>query len=317
MKSNVDRRKTLTELEGKDWGPPNFGSHLVTTIHRLRYKPLEEFTVEDLRITIGQNIALEWLLPMAIERLRDDPFVEGDYYRGDLLNAVLRIEPSFWSKHPDLRQTVSKIAQQTAACRQELDEVEVEALEQGLKIFNLSALLDHRAKGQKIYAVLFKTVKLLVAVVAVPCLFIASISLISIMTEGASKHATPIALIVLLGAIGLVYYLWQRQFVQDRANSNESPSRSLSSVYWPATRTALLQQGIVFVLSALTLDLGQTICEAVTAIAAYWLAFCIIVVRRPSSPTRGDMFLIRYGFLLMFFFAVAALPFVGRALGRW
>ena len=79
MKSDIDRRKTLTELEGKDWGPPNFDSHLVTTIHQVRHKPLEDFTVEDLRITIGQNIALQWLLPMAIERLRDDPFVEGDY----------------------------------------------------------------------------------------------------------------------------------------------------------------------------------------------------------------------------------------------
>jgi hypothetical protein len=65
------------------------------------------------------------------------------------------------------------------------------------------------------------------------------------------------------------------------------------------------------------LDMGQTICEAVTAIVAYWLAFGIIVVRRPSSPARSDIFLIRYGFLLMFFSAVAALPFVGRALGRW
>ncbi len=91
MKSDLDRQKTLTELEERDWGPPNFGSHLVITIHQLRHKPLEQFTVEDLRITIGQNIALEWLLPMAIERLRDDPFAEGDFYRGDLLNAVLGI----------------------------------------------------------------------------------------------------------------------------------------------------------------------------------------------------------------------------------
>ena len=58
---NTDRRKTLTELEGKDWGPPTFESHLVTTIYQLRHKPLDAFTVENLRIMIGQNIALEWL----------------------------------------------------------------------------------------------------------------------------------------------------------------------------------------------------------------------------------------------------------------
>jgi hypothetical protein len=80
---------------------------------------------------------------------------------------------------------------------------------------------------------------------------------------------------------------------------------------------ALLQQGIVLILALLMLDLGQTICEAVTAIVAYWLAFGIIAVRRLNSPTRSDIFLIRYGFLLMFVCAVAALPFVGRAIGRW
>jgi hypothetical protein len=174
------------------------------------------------------------------------------------------------------------------------------------------------AKGPRISAVFLSTVKLLVAVVAVPFLFLAAISIIPIlMFEGSSKYATLTALIVLLGAIGLVYRLWQRQFVPDQADSNESPSRSLSSAYWPATKTALLQQGVVFILSALTLDMGQTICEAMTAIVAYWLAFGIILARRPRSPTRSDIFLTRYGFLLMFISAVAALPFVGRALGRW
>jgi len=113
------------------------------------------------------------------------------------------------------------------------------------------------------------------------------------------------------------YRLWQRQFVQNRGDSNESPSRPISSAYWPAIKTALLQQGIVLVLALLILDMGATMCAAQTAVAAYWVAFGIVVVRRPSLPTRGDMFLIRYGFLLMFLFALAALPFVARALGRW
>ena len=100
MKADFDRRMTLTELEGQDRGPPNFDSHLVTTIHQLRHKPLEQFTVADLQIFIGQNMSLGFLLPIAIESLQDDPLVEGDYYQGDLLNAVLGIKPSFWLDHP-------------------------------------------------------------------------------------------------------------------------------------------------------------------------------------------------------------------------
>ncbi len=134
----IDRRKTLTELEDKDWGPPTFDSHLVATIHQLRHKPLDEFTVEDLRITIGQNVGLKHLLPIALERLNNDPFTEGDFYRGDLLNAVLGIKPSFWSDYPELRRMVSEVVQGAEARRQELDEVEAEALEQGLKSFQLT-----------------------------------------------------------------------------------------------------------------------------------------------------------------------------------
>ena len=138
MTTNIDRRKTLTELEGQDWGPPSFDSHLVTTIHQLRHKPLDEFTVADFQIFIGQNMSREFLLPIAIVQLQDDPFAEGDYCRGDLLNAILRIKSSFWANHPELRETVAQIAQQAAARRHELDEVEVEALKQALTDFGLS-----------------------------------------------------------------------------------------------------------------------------------------------------------------------------------
>src|SRR5262245_5178085 len=79
------REKTLTELEGEDWGPPTYDSHLVTTVHRLRHVPLKRFCIEDLRIVIGQKIGLPWLVPLALNHLEKHPFAAGDYYRGDLL----------------------------------------------------------------------------------------------------------------------------------------------------------------------------------------------------------------------------------------
>lgn len=42
--------KSLDQLEGVVWGEPSFDSHVVTTCHRLRTKPIDEFGVEDLRI---------------------------------------------------------------------------------------------------------------------------------------------------------------------------------------------------------------------------------------------------------------------------
>jgi hypothetical protein len=144
MEINVDRRKTLTELEGQNWGPPTFGSHLVTTIHRLRYVPLEQFTIEDLRICIGQNLFLEFLLPIAVERLQDDPFVEGDYYAGDLLNSVLRIEQPFWKKHTVFRKTASEIAKRAFGRREEFADVDWEELDQGLQVFGMGQESEDR-----------------------------------------------------------------------------------------------------------------------------------------------------------------------------
>ena len=109
-----DRSKSLQQLDGQDWGKPTYDSRLVTECHRLRRVPLCQFTVEDLRIMIGQHISLEYLMPLALEHLRSDPLAEGDHYSGDLLSAVLRAGRDVWQQHPDWRDEVAGIAQRTS-----------------------------------------------------------------------------------------------------------------------------------------------------------------------------------------------------------
>ena len=94
--------QTLEQLEGACWPEPTFDSYLVSTCHRLRKKPLREFTTEDLRIMIGQGIGLPYLIPLALEKLVEDPFAGGDFYPGDLLHSVLKVSPRFWQANPDL-----------------------------------------------------------------------------------------------------------------------------------------------------------------------------------------------------------------------
>jgi hypothetical protein len=93
------QQKTLENLEKDFWGAPTFNSHLVTRCHELRKIPLEEFTTGDLRIMIGQQIGLPHLIPLAIEVLTVDLFVQGDYYPGDLLQFVLQVNPDFWRQN--------------------------------------------------------------------------------------------------------------------------------------------------------------------------------------------------------------------------
>jgi hypothetical protein len=124
VKGGFDRRKSLQELEQDDWGEPTYGSYLVTTVHRLRRKPLAEFTVEDLRIVIGQRIGLPFLIPLATERLEVEPLASGDFYPGDLLQAVLRAGEGFWASHPDSFQRVRKVVSRVKDMLPSLDEID-------------------------------------------------------------------------------------------------------------------------------------------------------------------------------------------------
>jgi hypothetical protein len=84
MVSMKDEARTLDELEGTTWGePPPKASYLVGTLHALRKKPLNEFTTEDLRICIAQNVGLRWLVPRALPVLEQNPLAAGDFYEGE------------------------------------------------------------------------------------------------------------------------------------------------------------------------------------------------------------------------------------------
>jgi hypothetical protein len=75
----------------------------------LHRTPLHAFRVEDLRLMIGQRQCLPYLLPLALEHLREAPLVAGDLFPGDLLCAVLRIDPAFWRDYPEWRRQVEAI----------------------------------------------------------------------------------------------------------------------------------------------------------------------------------------------------------------
>jgi len=91
--------QTLDELECVEWGPPTFDSALATNIHRLRRLPLKQYGIEDLRLMIGQQIGLNYLVPRALDHLEAHVLAAGDFYPGDLLASVARLSDGFWATH--------------------------------------------------------------------------------------------------------------------------------------------------------------------------------------------------------------------------
>jgi len=67
---------------------------------------------------------LPFLIPLAVERLEDEPLAAGDFYRGDLLRAVLGAGEVFWANHPDSFQRVRKVVSRLKDLLPSLDETD-------------------------------------------------------------------------------------------------------------------------------------------------------------------------------------------------
>ncbi|MCX8523869.1 contact-dependent growth inhibition system immunity protein [Chryseobacterium formosus] len=115
--------KTLENLEKKIWQEldADENSYLIVTCNRLRKKPLNDFSIEDLRIMIGQNIGLDYLIPIATEKLNENILAEGDFYEGDLLNTVLESNIEYWKNHKENYSLICDIFQRNESLLKELD----------------------------------------------------------------------------------------------------------------------------------------------------------------------------------------------------
>lgn len=97
------RNQTIEDLEKQDFGNLDEApTPMVKRCLELCKLPLNQFTVGDLRLMIGQEFSLQYLIPLAMEHLRRDIFVEGNYYPGDLLKNVLSVNKQFWSENKHL-----------------------------------------------------------------------------------------------------------------------------------------------------------------------------------------------------------------------
>lgn len=104
------RNKTLDYLEKDEWKLlAQSDDRLIDRVMALRKVPLNKFSIEDLRLMIGQEIGLSHLIPLAVEKLKDDLFAEGDFYEGDLLQNVLRVTANFWQDYKNLWVTLNDL----------------------------------------------------------------------------------------------------------------------------------------------------------------------------------------------------------------
>lgn len=108
--SNYDTSKSLEQLENNFWPDESkYLTGLVEKCHLFRKKSVSSLTIEELRLLIGQNIGLTYLIPIALNTLEQNPFVEGDFYPGDLLNSVLKSDINYWKENAASRNIMLSI----------------------------------------------------------------------------------------------------------------------------------------------------------------------------------------------------------------
>ncbi len=104
------RQKSIENLEKDFWGPPPENStDLVAKVHGLRTVHIENLEPKDIRLLIGQNVGLRFLVPMALEILKEDLFIDTDFYHGDLLQGVMRVEGEFWRTNKELKEQLDEL----------------------------------------------------------------------------------------------------------------------------------------------------------------------------------------------------------------
>lgn len=87
-------------------------STIIARVAELIKTPLSLFDIDDLRFMIVQGDYLDYLMPLAIDKLRNDPLCEALYYDGDLLKSALLVGDIYWKENPAMRKEMEPIAKE-------------------------------------------------------------------------------------------------------------------------------------------------------------------------------------------------------------
>jgi CDI immunity proteins len=140
--------QTLEQLENDVWDDSELMTTLVRNCHRLRKKPINQFTVEDLRIMIGQDIGTEYLMPKALKVLEVNPLARGDFYDGDLLHSLMKLygeQGKYWKEHPENLNRARKVVSNAleifnSRAPEDIDSVDEELIKEAEQFLTKTAI---------------------------------------------------------------------------------------------------------------------------------------------------------------------------------
>jgi hypothetical protein len=116
---------------------------------------------------------------------------------------------------------------------------------------------------------------------------------------------------------GAGYLLYVQQFVPRPADETERLDGELISPrYWPALKFGSGLQVALGCLTALMLDSGRSFGYFQVAFLGYWPIVLLMIWRRRTSPTRGDIVFIRWGIVFTLCITSVMAPYVWNFIGE-
>ncbi len=127
--------KSIEQLENDYWTEPKeLASGLVVNCHKYRKIPIDELTIEQLRLLISQKIGLKYIVELGINELDKNILAEGDFYEGDLLVAISALPIEFWNKNKTEFLTFKNIVERNSELiKLELGEKKFDRINENIK----------------------------------------------------------------------------------------------------------------------------------------------------------------------------------------
>ena len=125
----------------KDFKITGSEAGFIQKIHAIRNKCLRDFTVDEVRVCLSQNIGVVYLVQKALGFLETNPWIEAEHYEGDLLNTCIDIPDDYWKERKDNKERMRSILlaanEQIAMGKFSAGRKDVRDLERGFRKFEL------------------------------------------------------------------------------------------------------------------------------------------------------------------------------------
>ena len=108
---------------------------LIEKVFALRKKRFSEFSVDDIRLVLGQKMALEYLMPRALDLLERNITEDADMYPGALLIAVMGVGGGYWGSNPGPLERIQRLLAKEPVWDEEVEESDKKTILRAIKQF--------------------------------------------------------------------------------------------------------------------------------------------------------------------------------------